>query len=169
MRLRLTFASYVRHMNGDIRRGTMQEKFCANTLSDLMGCRDCHWNIHGFYNQNLFYSQLTPTSWYGTIEIVNADNHQSYGVVNLASPNGRISCDAFGYFYGKVPNGNITIIVRAFEPCFGAGQCRSTMGGHYPRTLWIWEKTISAEKQSINLDEYLDEGPNGLQQTDGLC
>lgn len=169
-RLRLTFSSYVRHMNGDIRCGTIQEQYCANSLSDLMGCRSCHWAIPGLLNVNLYSINIEPTKWFGTIELYDATNNKSLGIVNLSNPNGRISCGFDGYFYGKIPaNKDLKIIVKALEPCFGTGFCRGGLNNKYPRTLWYFEVFVPAGTEQFNKDDYLDEGKNGQIETGGLC
>ena len=166
--LRLTFSQYLRNTNtGDPRCDIINTAYCANSASDLMGCRTCHWALPGLQNRNLFTKSLSTDSWYGTISIYNADNGTSIGSVNLGDPNQKnVKCNVFGSFEGKIPDGNIKIVVKLFEPCFHTGYCRGTIGGKYPRSIWYWEGNVNSSAEHVKLDLEINES---AIETIGLC
>ncbi|MCC6815634.1 MAG: hypothetical protein IT267_04425 [Saprospiraceae bacterium] len=160
-RVRLFFSDYIRHPGWDFRCSPIQELYCANTGSDLMGNSSCLWS-GGPVNVNYYIAVVQRTTWFGTIEVLQ--NGKTLGVVNLAQPNGRVQYDGQA-FLGKIPNGNCTLIFTFLEPCFGT----LCVDQNHPRIQWMYAIDITQDYDGHSKDFYLHEGVNGRVNTVGLC
>lgn len=169
IRIRIYFQTYERWRHQDFRCGTIPELYCANTVSDLLGCKSCDLVRNCCYNVNLFTTSVFKYHWWGRVRVLNSD-WKEIGSLNLATPGNSISCDAFGALMGRIPDGEINLDFILYEPCFGT-TCRPIKDRKsFPRTLWRFVIKVPAGNPQFIEDYYLDETIHGSNEdTRGLC
>lgn len=169
IRIRIFFQTYERFRNWDFRCETVPGLYCANTVSDLMGCKSCDILRNCCYYVNLFTPSLFTYHWWGKVFVYNSE-WKEIGSLNLAQPGNSLSCDQFGALSGFIPEGDIHLRFILYEPCFGT-TCRSMKAGKsFPRTPWIFTIDVPPGNPRYIEDFFLDEIIHGSSEdTRGLC